>query len=77
MDYLIANAAEFLKLAGALALVGLFIFLIFLTRTVIIATRVLKKADDLTDLIITYISKPVALMMKAEKTVSGLIKRFK
>lgn len=77
MDYLIENAAEFLKLAGALALSGLTILFLFLTRTIIIATRVLKKADDLTDLVITYISKPVAMIMKAERTVSTLMKRFK
>ncbi len=77
MDYLIENASELLRLAGALALVGLFIFLLFLTRTIVIATRVLKKADDLTDLIITYISKPMAMIMQAERTISGLMKKFK
>lgn len=77
MDYLIENASELLRLAGALALIGVFILFLFLTRTVIIATRVLKKADDLTDLVITYISRPVAMIMKAEKAISGIMKRFK
>ncbi len=77
MDYLIENASEILKLAGSLALFGLFILFIFLTRTVIISTRLLRKVDDLTDLIMSYIAKPVALMMQAEKKVNQLLKRFK
>ncbi len=77
MDYLLENASEFLRLAGALALFGVFIFLIFLTRTIIITTRVIKKADDLTDLIITYLAKPIGMVIKAEKTINSLMKRFK
>ncbi len=76
MNYLLENASELLRLAGALALIGVFILALFLTRTIIIATRVLKKADDLTDLIITYISKPVAMIMRTERTISAILKRF-
>ncbi len=77
MDYLLNNASELLRLAGALALLGLFILLIFFTRTIIITTRVLKKADDLTDLILTYVSKPLGMVIKAERIVSNILKRFK
>lgn len=77
MDYLVQNASEILRLAGALALVGLFILLLFLTRTIIISTRVLKKADDLTDLIITYVSKPLTMIIKAEKTINQIMDRMK
>lgn len=77
MDYLLENASEILRLAGALALFGFFVLCLVLTRTIIIATRVLKKVDDLTDLIITYISKPVAMIMRAEKAISGIFKYFR
>ena len=77
MDYLIQNASELLRLAGALALVGFFILCLFLCRTIIISTRVLKKAYDLTDIIITYISKPLVMIMKAEKTINQIVDRMK
>ena len=77
MSYLLENASELLRLAGALAFIGVFILLIFLTRTIIITTRVLKKADDLTDLIMTYVSKPIAMIIKVERIMTGILKRFK
>ncbi len=77
MEYLLENASELLRLAGALAFLGVFILLIVLTRTIIITTRVIRKVDDLTDLIMTYISKPVAMIIRAEKVMSNILKRFK
>lgn len=76
MAYLLENASELLRLAGALALFGVFILFIFLTRTIIITTRVIKKVDDLTDLIVTYVAKPVSMIIKAERTISSILKRF-
>ena len=77
MSYLLENASELLRLAGALAFIGVFILLIFLTRTIIITTRVLKKVDDLTDLIMTYVSKPIAMIIKVERIMTSILKRFK
>lgn len=77
MEFLLENASEILRLAGALALTGVFILCLYLARTIYIATQVLKKANDLIDLFITYIQKPISMIIKAEKLISGIMNRFK
>ncbi|MCK5460447.1 hypothetical protein KAI58_00485 [Candidatus Gracilibacteria bacterium] len=77
MNFLIENASELLRLAGALALMGVFILCLYLARMVYLASQVLRKANDLADLFITYIQKPISMIIKAEKLISGILNRFK
>lgn len=76
MDYLLENSAELMKLAGALAFVGVFILMIYLTRAVYLATQVLTKANDLVDLFLTYIQRPISMIIKAEKIISKIVSKF-
>jgi len=73
MDYLLDNALEIMWLClgfGFLILVG------FVVRTIYIATQLLKKVNDLTDLTIHYVNKPLSMIVQAEKTVMQLLERF-
>lgn len=76
MNYLLENSAELLKLAGALAFIGVFVLTIYLARAVYLATQVLTKANDLVDLFLTYIQRPISMIIKAEKVISKVMKKF-
>ncbi len=70
MDYILENAKEIMMLCfGA----GFLILAIVITRTVIIATRLMKKIDDLTDLTIHYINKPLSMIVHAEKALNKFL----
>ena len=68
MTYITENSVELLRLAGALALVCLGIFFLYLCRVVYILTRVVRKANDLTDVFIEYVQKPMSVLIKMERT---------
>ena len=73
MDFLIENAKEIMMLCfGA----GFLLLALFVTRTLIVATRLLSKIDDLTDLTIHYINKPLSMMVQVEKTVHHFLKKL-
>ncbi len=74
MDYLLENASEILKLCISLALIGVFVVCITITRTIYLSNKLLKKVNDLTDLFISYIQKPLSKLIQAEQTVSSIIK---
>ncbi len=73
MDYLFEHSREIMQLCfGA----GFLIFVIFAVRAMILATRVLKKLDDLSDLFISYIQKPLQLIFEGQKIISHLLEFF-
>lgn len=76
MNYLTEHSVELLRLAGALALIGVGFFFIYLCRVVYILTRVVRKVNDLTDLFIDYVQKPVSVLLKIERAYSKFNKLF-
>jgi len=70
MDYIIENAREIMYLCFG---VGFLVFFLCATRMVLIATRLLKKIDDLTDLFIHYIQKPLMFLIEAQKFLSKIL----
>jgi hypothetical protein len=74
MDYLFEHSREIMQLCfGA----GFFIFVIFAVRALMLATRLLRKIDDLTDLFISYIQKPLQFILEGQKIISHLLEFFK
>ncbi len=73
MDYIIANAKEIMMLCFG---VGFVILILVVSRSLIIATRLMKKIDDLTDLTIHYINKPLSLVVQAEKSINKFLKKL-
>ncbi len=74
MDYLFEHSREIMQLCfGA----GFLVFVIFAVRTMLLATRVLQKIDDITDLFISYIQKPLQFIIEAQKIISHLLEFFK
>jgi hypothetical protein len=74
MDSLLENAREIMQLCFGF---GFVIFVIFAVRAMLLATRVLKKMDDLSDLFISYIQKPLQFILEGQKIISHLLEFFK
>ncbi|MCF7906009.1 hypothetical protein K9L63_02370 [Candidatus Gracilibacteria bacterium] len=70
IEFWITNAREimFLCFGG-----GFLLFVLFAIRTMWIATRLLRKLDDLTDLFIEYIQKPLKFIIEAQKILSKVL----
>ncbi len=73
MDYIFENALEILWLCLGF---GFLILVFFVVRAIYIATQLMKKVNDLTDLTIHYINKPLSMIVQAEKTVTQMLERF-
>ncbi len=73
MDYLFDNALQILWLCLGF---GFLLLVLFIIRTIYIATQLLKKINDLTDLTIHYVNKPLSMIVQAEKTVTQMLERF-
>ena len=73
LDYLMANALEILWLCLGF---GFLLLVLFVVRALYIATQLLKKVNDLTDLTIHYVNKPLSMIVQAEKTVTQLLEKF-
>ena len=73
MDYILEHAKEIMMLCFG---VGFLLLSIYLSRAIIIATRLMKKIDDLTDLTIHYINKPLSMIIHAEKVVTRFLERI-
>ncbi len=56
--------------------VGFLTMSFFITRSVIRIHSLLQKLDDLSDLFITYIQRPLSLIIQAHKAVNGIRKWF-
>jgi len=70
MEFWITNARELMYLCfGG----GFILLVLFAIRTMWIATRVLRKIDDLTDLFIEYIQKPIQFIIEAQKILSKVL----
>jgi len=74
MNFLLENSLEILWLSLA---IGFFVLTIILSRAIILATRILKKIDDLTNIFIEYIKKPLSILLKIKKSCSKISKIFK
>ncbi|MDH3324734.1 MAG: hypothetical protein OEL89_03790 [Candidatus Peregrinibacteria bacterium] len=73
MDYIVENANEIMKLCfGA----GFLIFVMFVCHTLWVATRLMRKIDDLTDIFIEYVQKPLAIILTAKKIFDKIAKNF-
>lgn len=73
LDYLIGNALEILWLCLGF---GFIILVFFVVRAIYIATQLMKKINDLTDLTIHYVNKPLSMIVQAEKTVTQFLDKF-
>ena len=74
MDYVIENASAIMQLCfgfGFLVLVGVAV------RCMLISIRILKKVDDLSDLVIEYIQKPLKVFIHIYKTFNEITSFFK
>ncbi|MCF7918126.1 hypothetical protein K9L27_03995 [Candidatus Gracilibacteria bacterium] len=67
MDYVFAHALEIMYLCVG---VGFFLVCIFAVRTLWIATRLMSKLDDLSDIFIEYIQKPLRFIIQAQQILS-------
>ena len=72
--FLIDNAAEIMQLCFGF---GFLILVFFIVRPIIILTKLLRKVNDLTDLFIEYIQKPLQMIVKAHGVLSSVFKFFK
>ncbi len=74
MDYLLMNAREIMYLCfGG----GFLLLVIFAIQPLIVAARLLRKIDDLTDLFIEYIQKPLRFLFEAQKFLSRVLSWWK
>ena len=70
MDYIIANATEIMQLCfGG----GFLILALLASRALWITISLLKKINDVTDVIIEYLQKPISMIISAEKTISKVL----
>ncbi len=73
MDYMIENANEIMKLCfGG----GFLILVLVACRTLWHITKVVKKINDLTELFIDYIEKPLMMILSAKKILDKVMERF-
>ena len=72
--FFIENAKEimFLCLGG-----GFLILIIYIVRSLVILTRLLNKVDDITDLVVEYIQKPLSVIIQAHRTFQKVQSWFK
>ena len=74
MDYLFEHSRQIMQLCfGG----GFILFVLFAIRAMMLATRVLRKIDDLSDLFIEYIQKPLTLLFEGQKIISHLLEFLK
>jgi len=73
-NYLLAHAQEIMYLCFG---VGFFLVCLVAVRFIWIGTKVLRKIDDLSDLFIEYIQKPLRLFMEAQHVFSKVLGWFK
>ncbi len=74
MNFLLENAKEIMYLCWG---GGFLLLILFTIRSLIIATRILQKLDDLSDIFIEYIQKPLQFVIQISQLLSKLKKWFK
>ncbi len=74
MDYVVQNATEIMQLCFGF---GFLLFVVLLIRPIMLMTRLLKKADDLSDLFIEYIQKPLRAGIKIYHAINDVMGFFK
>ncbi len=74
MDYLIQNATQIMQLCFGF---GFLVLIVFFVRPLIILTRILQKADDLSDIFIEYIQRPIKILIHIHKTISEIFGFFR
>ncbi len=73
MDYLVTHATEIMQLCFGF---GFLILVAFCIRPLILLTRVLAKIDDLSDLFIEYLEKPLRAAIRIYSVFSEFTKFF-
>lgn len=73
MDYLINNALEIMYLCFGFGFVALVIYVV---RTLTVVLKLLRKVNDLTDLTIHYVNKPLRYLVSVERQVNDLVNKF-
>lgn len=76
METIFAHATDILKLSASFLLVSLSFWLILCARVLIQVQQLLRKINDVSDVVITYIQKPIMAIMAAEKTFKQVIGFF-
>ncbi len=74
MDYIFENALEFFWLTLS---VCIFIMTLLVSRTILKVNRILTKIDDLTEIFIEYIQKPIAIIFQVQRILSKIFKIFR
>ncbi len=74
MDYILENALEIFWLTLSLCV---FIMTILVSKTLLKINKILQKVDDLTEVFIEYIQKPIAIIFQVQKILSKVFKMFK
>ncbi|MCF7812683.1 hypothetical protein K9M59_03785 [Candidatus Gracilibacteria bacterium] len=74
MDYFIEHAKEIMYLCfGG----GFLVLVIFAVRALWIATHLLAKLDDLSELFIEYIQKPLRIILQLHEVFKNVTRWFK
>ena len=73
LDYMIEHALEILWLCLGF---GFVVLVLFVVRALYIATQLMKKVNDLTDLTIHYVNKPLSMIVQVEKTVTQFLEKL-
>ncbi len=73
MDYILAHALEIFWLTLS---VCLFALTLLVSRTILKINRILTKIDDLTEIFIEYIQKPIAMILQVQSIVSKIFRMF-
>lgn len=74
MDYLIEHAQEIMYLCvGA----GFLLVCLFAVRALWIGTRLMSKIDDLSDIFIEYIQKPLRFIIQAQQIIGKAMEWMK
>jgi hypothetical protein len=63
--FVIEHAKEIMYLCFGVGFFGLMMYLI---RGIVILTRLLRKIDDVADLVIEYIQKPLSMIVQIHRT---------
>lgn len=73
LNFMLEHSTEIMQLCFGF---GVLLVAIFVSRAAWVATRVLGKVDDLVDLFIEYIQKPLRVFLEIQKVAQSFWKWF-
>jgi len=74
MDYVLGHALEIFWLTLSVCLL---LLTLLVSKTVLKINRILTKIDDLAEIFIEYIQKPLAMIFQIQKILSKIFKMFR